>query len=61
MSKSEKIKQTVEMVQLVASNIQDIQKDIGDYDLSRMLKKVEAEVLDLQHNLNIVVRLLERE
>ena len=40
--------------------MKEIQKDISDYDLSRMLKKVEAEVIDLQHNLSIAVRLMQK-
>lgn len=44
----------------MAEKIQIIQKDIDDYDLSRMLKKIEAEILDLQHNLSIAMRLMEK-
>lgn len=58
MSGFEKIKETADLAQKIAANIQEIQKDINDYDLSRMLKKVEAEIIDLQHNLSIAVRLM---
>ena len=60
MSGYEKMKETAEFAQKIAANIQEIQKDINDYDLSRMLKKVEAEIIDLQHNLSIAVRLMDK-
>jgi len=60
MSGFEKIKETADLAHRIAVNIQEIQKDINDYDLSRMLKKVEAEIIDLQHNLSIAVRLMEK-
>ena len=60
MSGYEKMKETAELAQKIAANIQEIQKDINDYDLSRMLKKVEAEIIDLQHNLSIAVRLMDK-
>jgi len=60
MSGFEKIKETADLAQKIAINIQEIQKDINDYDLSRMLKKVEAEIIDLQHNLSIAVRLMKK-
>jgi hypothetical protein len=60
MSRFEKLKETVELTQRIADNIVFVQKDIDDYELSRMLKKVEAEVLDLQHNLSIAMRLIEK-
>jgi hypothetical protein len=61
MSKLDDLKETNKLAQLMAEKVQIIQKDIDDYDLSRMLKKVEAEILDLQHNLSIAMRLLEKE
>ena len=60
MSGYEKMKETAELAQQIAVNVQEIQKDINDYDLSRMLKKVEAEIIDLQHNLSIAVRLMDK-
>ena len=60
MSKIDDLKETGELAQVMAEKIQVIQKDIDDYDLSRMLKKVEAEILDLQYNLSIAIRLLEK-
>jgi hypothetical protein len=61
MSKLDDLKETGKLAQAMAEKIQIIQKDIDDYDLSRMLKKVEAEILDLQHNLSIAMRLLEKD
>ena len=59
MSKYDKLKETVDLVQKISDNMKEIQEDISDYDLGRMLKKVEAEVIDLQHNLSIAIRLME--
>jgi len=61
MSKLNEIREAADLAQTIAEKIQSIQKGIDDYDLSRMLKKVEAEILDLQHNLSIAVRLMEQE
>jgi hypothetical protein len=61
MSKLDDLKETTKLAQVMAEKVQIIQKDIDDYDLSRMLKKVEAEILDLQHNLSIAMRLLEKD
>lgn len=60
MSGWEKIKETADLTEKIAENIQEVQKDINDYDLSRILKKVEAEVLDLQHNLSLALRLIKK-
>jgi len=31
----------------------------GDYDLERLLKKIDAELMDIRHNLNQAIRLLD--
>jgi predicted DNA binding CopG/RHH family protein len=60
MSKYDKLTEAAELAQKIGEYMKEIQQDISDYDLSRMLKKVEAEVIDLQHNLSIAVRLMEK-
>jgi hypothetical protein len=60
MSKYEKLTEAADLAQKIAEYMKEIQQDINDYDLSRMLKKVEAEVIDLQHNLSIAVRLMQK-
>ncbi|HEQ99535.1 MAG TPA: hypothetical protein ENO22_09380 [candidate division Zixibacteria bacterium] len=60
MSKHEKLTEAAELAQKIGEYMKEIQQDISDYDLSRMLKKVEAEVIDLQHNLSIAVRLMRK-
>ncbi len=60
MSKYEKLTEAAELAQKIGEYMKEIQQDISDYDLSRMLKKVEAEVIDLQHNLSIAVRLMKK-
>ncbi|NIP41493.1 MAG: hypothetical protein GWO41_06990 [candidate division Zixibacteria bacterium] len=60
MSKYEKLTEAADLAQKIGEYMKEIQQDISDYDLSRMLKKVEAEVIDLQHNLSIAVRLMKK-
>ena len=60
MSKYEKLTEAADLAQKIAEYMKEIQQDINDYDLGRMLKKVEAEVIDLQHNLSIAVRLMQK-
>lgn len=44
----------------IAENIKKVKEEVNDYDLSRTIKKVEAELLDLQYNLSIAIRLMEK-
>jgi uncharacterized protein YehS (DUF1456 family) len=37
--------------------VKEISRDIDDYDLARLLKKVDAECMDVQHNLVLAQRL----
>jgi uncharacterized protein YehS (DUF1456 family) len=37
--------------------VKEIVRDIDDYDLARLLKKVDAECMDVQHNLVLAERL----
>lgn len=39
--------------------IKQIIQEIDDYDLKRLLKKIDAECLDVRHNLALAQRLLE--
>ena len=38
-------------------DIKEILSDTKDYDLSRLLKKIDAELMDLRHNLELACRL----
>jgi len=50
--------------------IHDSSRDLGrainelvtssqDYDLVRLLKKIEAEIMDVQHNIKLAIRIVE--
>jgi hypothetical protein len=54
------LKDSADKAQEIADNIKKVKEDIADYDLSRTIKKVEAELLDLQYNLSIAIRLMEK-
>jgi len=38
--------------------LQDLLEEAKDYDIGRVLKRSEAELMDLRHNLSLVRRLL---
>jgi hypothetical protein len=43
----------------LAHLIKDLVGSTSDYDLERLLKKIEAEVMDIQHNLKLATRISE--
>lgn len=43
----------------MSRDITELIKTVHDYDLERLLKKVDAELMDIRHNLNLAVRLLD--
>lgn len=59
MEKTEKIDQALEKVSLLEKVVKEIIREIDDYDLERLLKKVDAECMDIQHNLSLAKRLAE--
>jgi hypothetical protein len=59
MRKTEKIDQALEKARLLEKSIKEIIREIEDYDLERLLKKVDAECMDIQHNLVLAKRLAE--
>jgi hypothetical protein len=65
-SKSEMNMKQVEKLNLVLEEAGKLQKsikglilEIDDYDLKRLLKKIDAELMDVQHNLVLATRLTE--
>jgi Na+/phosphate symporter len=60
MKTSTKIHQVSRRVDRLEKAIKEIIREIEDYDLKRLLKKVDAECLDVQHNLAIAQRLSEQ-
>jgi|GEM_PF-792014 len=59
MSQAEKIDQALETARLLEKIVKQTIREIDDYDLERLLKKVDAECMDLQHNLSLAKRLAE--
>ena len=47
----------LEEAEKLESSIQELLREIKDYDLERLLKKIDAELMDVQHNLILARRL----
>ncbi|MCK4224935.1 MAG: hypothetical protein KAX39_07125 [candidate division Zixibacteria bacterium] len=54
-----KIRQALKKAILLERAVKEIIREIEDYDLERLLKKVDAECMDIQHNLVLAQRLSE--
>jgi len=59
METAEKLDQTLEKANLLQKAVKEIIREVEDYDLERLLKKIDAECIDVQHNLTIAKRLVE--
>jgi len=59
MKQAEKINQALEKVDKLEKSIKDLVREIDDYDLQRLLKKIDAQLMDAQHNLILAKRLAE--
>ena len=60
MSAELKLKEIVSATEKVAREIRELVPHIHDYDLARLLKKVDADLSDALHDLAIAVRLSEK-
>lgn len=60
MNKTEKLKNLLKDAAKLDKGIKKVISETGDYDLSRLLKKVDAELMDLQHNLDLACKLAEK-
>ena len=60
MSAELKLKEIVTNTEKVAREIRELIPHIHDYDLQRLLKKVDADLSDALHDLAIAVRLSEK-
>jgi len=58
MDTQKKIRQALKKAEQLEKVIKEIIRDIDDYDMARLLKKVDAQCMDAQHNLVLVERLL---
>lgn len=59
MKTAEKLNQILEKAHLLQKAIKEIIREVEDYDLERLLKKIDAECIDVQHNLTIAKRIAE--
>ncbi|KPL05220.1 MAG: hypothetical protein AMJ73_01720 [candidate division Zixibacteria bacterium SM1_73] len=59
MKQAEKISQALEKADKLEKSIEDLVREIDDYDLQRLLKKIDAQLMDAQHNLILAKRLAE--
>jgi UDP-glucose 6-dehydrogenase len=58
MKLAEELNQVLEDVTKLERSIQDLVRETEDYDLERLLKKIDAELMDVQHNLILAKRLV---
>ncbi|MDH4223407.1 MAG: hypothetical protein OEV55_07710 [candidate division Zixibacteria bacterium] len=60
MTNEEKLEKLLRDAAKLDKGVKEILSDTKDYDFSRLLKKVDAELLDLQHNLELARKLADR-
>ena len=59
MDTQKKVRQALKKAEQLEKVIKEIIRDTDDYDMARLLKKVDAQCMDAQHNLALVGRLSE--
>ena len=59
MIQAEKIDQALEKARLLEKIVKETIRETDDYDLERLLKKIDAECMDVRHNLSLAKRLAE--
>jgi uncharacterized protein YjaG (DUF416 family) len=57
MKTSEKLGKSLETISQLEKSIKEIIREVDDYDLKRLLKKIDAECMDLHHNITVAKRL----
>jgi hypothetical protein len=55
-----KVQEALNGAKNVADLVRSMIDDAGDLDLQRLLKQIEADMMDVQHKLAIAVRLAEK-
>jgi len=55
----ERIEELIEEAAKLEKKIKKLVSESKDYDLLRLLKKVDAEMMDLQHSMNLAFKFLE--
>mgnify|MGYP001590860334 CR=1 FL=1 len=56
-----RIEELIQDAAKLERKIKRLVSESKDYDLSRLLKKIDAEMMDLQHNLDVAFKFLEEE
>ena len=59
MDLQEKIEELIQDASKLERKIKRLVSESKDYDFSRLLKKVDAEMMDLQHSLDVTLKALE--
>ncbi len=59
MKQAAKLDQVLEGADKLGKSIKELIQEVEDYDMKRLLKKIDADIMDTQHNLVIARRLAE--
>ena len=59
MTRIEKIEELIKQAAKLQKTVKSLISGLKDYDLERILKKVDAELMDAQHNLGLIKAKLE--
>jgi hypothetical protein len=54
----DKIEELRRRAEAMSTEIASLVADSPDYDLQRLLKKIDADLMDVRHNLNLAKRLI---
>jgi hypothetical protein len=54
-----RLNQILERANRLEKSVKQLIRETEDYDLERLLKKIDAELMDVQHNLALAKRLAE--
>ncbi len=55
-----KLEKLARQAEKLSKSLKEVMAENRDYDLVRLLKKIDAELMDLRHNLNLAKRLSEK-
>lgn len=59
MADKKRLENTRQISQELALRVKELVGSTSDYDLERLMKKIEAQVMDIQHNLKLACRIAE--
>ncbi len=59
MADKKRLENTRQISQELALRVKELIGSTSDYDLERLMKKIEAQVMDIQHNLTLACRIAE--